>query len=132
MNVPRWIVPLLVVLLAATGLGSSKLFAVPSVELDFEPAADGAPSREITLLVDGVKCVDTARQAASTLEGMPGVLRFVAYASRNRVDVAYDPARVEVEQILDALEGPVFDEKSGEFLFGLFKIVEIDGKPLSE
>ena len=50
MSVPRWIVPVLVVLLALAGLGAARLFAIPSVELEF-PAAGGeagAPTREVT------------------------------------------------------------------------------------
>jgi hypothetical protein len=134
MTVPRSIVPVLVVLLALAGLVSARLFAIPSLELEFPAAAEepGAATREVSLLVDGVKCVDTARQAASALEELPGVRRFVAYASRNRVDVTYDPSLVDVGQLSEALEGPVFDEDSGEFLFGVYEIIEVDGKPVSE
>ena len=134
MIVPRVTVPVLVVLLAVAGLGAATLVAIPSLELELSSAGTeaGAPSRQVTLLVDGVKCVDTARRAASTLEEIPGVQRFVAYASRNRVDLTYDPSLVDVERLREVLEGPIFDEESGEFLFGLFDIVEIDGKPVSE
>jgi len=134
MTMPRAIVPLLIVLLTVAGLGAARLIAIPSVELDFSDAEGdtAAPTREVSLLVDGVKCVDTALQAGSTLESLPGMKRFVAYASHNRVEVIYDPSRVDVEEIREALEGPVFDEETGEFLFGLYRIVEIDGKPVSE
>jgi len=132
--VSRYTVPLLVVLAAALGLGGARLFAIPSVELQLVPegAESGGATAEVSLLVDGVKCVDTARWAASTLEELPGVHRFVAYASRNRVDVTYDPSQIDVGQIRAAIEGPVHDEESGEFLFGMFEIVEIDGRPVSE
>ena len=90
MIVPRVIVPVLVVLLAIAGLGGAKLMAIPSLEIEFSSAGAGASLSEVTLLVDGVKCVDTARQAASTLEELPGVTRFVAYASRNRVQLTSD------------------------------------------
>ena len=76
--------------------------------------------------------MDTALRAASTLEESPGVLRFVAYASRNRVEVTYDPGQIGVTELRETLEGPVFDEESGEFLFGSFEVIEIDGKPVSK
>jgi hypothetical protein len=134
MRVPPWIVPLLVVLLALLGLGGSKLFAIPSVELDFPAVTEGAAvqGRTVEMLVGGVKCVDTARRAASALEDLPGIYRYVAFASRNRIEVTYDPERLEVEQLREALEGPIYDEGSGEFLFNVFEVIEIDGKPVSE
>jgi hypothetical protein len=134
MILPRGIVPLLIVLLTLGGLAAARLIAIPSLEVDY-PMAEGADRssvRVVTFLIDGVKCVDTASQAASTLEDLAGVRSFVAYASRNRVDVSHDPALVGVEELREALEGPVFDEESGEFIFGAFAIVEIDGKPVSK
>ena len=134
MRVPPIVVPILVVVLALLGLGGAKLFAIPSLELDF-PAAEeeSAPrGRSVEMLVEGVMCVDTALRAASALEELPGLYRYVAYASRNRVEVTFDPARLEVAEIREALEGPVYDEPSGEFLFNQFEVIEIDGKPVSE
>jgi copper chaperone CopZ len=128
MRVPPWIVPLLVLLLALLGLGGSKLFAIPSVEIDFA-AGQG---RTVEMLVGGVKCVDTAQRAASALEDLPGIYRYVAFASRNRVEITYDPKRVAVEQLREALEGPIYNEDSGEFLFNVYEVIEIDGKPVSE
>jgi hypothetical protein len=129
MILPRGIVPLLIVLVTLGGLGAAKLFAIPSLEIEFFGDDELGSVRVVTFLVDGVKCVDTASQAASTLEELAGVRRFVAYASRNRVDVSYDPALVSVDELREALEGPVFDDESGTFLFGAFAVVEIDGKP---
>lgn len=133
MRVPHWIVPALVVALALAGLGGAKLFAVPSLEVSFQDfgTVTSSRTRTVEFLVDGVRCVDTARRAASTLEDIPGIHRFIAYASRNRVEIIYDPARVDIDQIRESLEGPVFDEESGEFLFHVFEVLEIDGKPVS-
>lgn len=134
MRVPQLVVPALIVLAALAGLGGAKLFAIPSVEIGFPEAEEGAAAggRTVELLVDGVKCVDTARRAASALEGLPGIYRYVAYASRNRVEITYDPDRLDTMQIREALEGPIFDEQSGEFLFAVFEVIEIDGRPVSE
>ena len=132
MKVPQWIVLVLIVVLALAGLGAARLIAIPSVTIDLhaegEPAAAG---QTVTFLVDGVKCVDTARRAASTLVGIPGVIRFVAYASRGRVEIDFDPRRTGVPALIEALEGPALDESSGEYLFHLYKVAEIDGQPVS-
>ena len=125
-SVPGWSVPALVVLFAAAGIGGAKLFAVPSVALDLSPASDGE-RRTTVLVVDGVKCVDTAERAARQVRGLPGVSRFVAYASRNRVEVTFDPARSSAPRIAEAIEGPVHEPATGEYLFHVYRVVEIDG-----
>ena len=126
MKVPGWSVPALVVLLTLAGVGGARLFAVPSVVLDLPTAGTGA-RRTTVLVVDGVKCVDTAERAAGQVKGLPGVSRFVAYASRNRVEVTFDPAVSGVAEIVEAIEGPVHDAATGEYLFHVYRVVEIDG-----
>jgi copper chaperone CopZ len=124
---PRWIVPLLVLACAALGLGGSRLLVAPSITRDFSRAVPGAAVRTAVFVVDGIRCVDTAERAARQLSGMPGVIRFTAFASRARADVTYDPSVTGVVAIREALEGPVHDPASGEYLFGLYTVLEING-----
>jgi len=63
---------------------------------------------------------------------MPGVHRFVAFASRNRVEIMFNSDQTGVESLVEAVEGPVFDEETGEFLFGVYEVVEIDGRPVEK
>ncbi len=132
MKVPTWIVPVLIVLLTAIGLGSARLLAIPSVTLDLHSAGARAETETAVLLVDGVKCVDTAETAASNLTELDGVIRYVAFASHNRVEITYDPALTDLTALCQALEDPVYDEASGEFLFDLYTVIEIDGIPVSQ
>ena len=126
MKMTPWAVPALVVLFAALGIGGARLLAVPSVVRDYAPAGPG-PRRTVVLVVDGVKCTDTAERAANQLKDAPGVVRLVAYASRNRLDVTFLPSVTDPAAIRAAIEGPVYDESSGEYLFGVYKVVEVDG-----
>jgi hypothetical protein len=126
MKTPLWVVPALVVLFAALGIGGARLIAIPSVVKDYAPLGPGL-LRTTTMVVNGVKCVDTAERAANQFNGMPGVVRLVAYASRNRVEVTFRPEVTDVTKIKDAIEGPVYDEASKEYLFGVYKVVEVDG-----
>jgi len=128
---PQAIVPALVIVAAAAGVGGARLFAAPSVVRDFAPAGGGA-SRAVTFVVDGVRCVDTAERAAQQLVDAPGVIRFTAWASRARVEVVYDPAATDAQAIRDAIEGPVHDETSGEYLFGIYTVREVDGVKVAE
>ena len=134
MKLPNWIVPPLIVVFALLGLGAARLMAIPSVTLDFPAAQQAAADQKVetvTLLVEGVRCVDTAQRAASTLEEVPGVLSYTAYASRNRVEISFDANLTATAELQQALEGPIWVEETGEVLFHQFKVVEIDGSPIS-
>lgn len=130
MRTPQWIVPALVVLFAGLGVAGGRLLAIPSVVHDYAPA-DGRRLLTTTFIVDGVKCVDTAERAATQFQDVPGVVRFVAYASRNRVEITFDPALTDVARLRDAIEGPVYDPISKEYLFNVYGVVEVDGSKVT-
>lgn len=124
MTVPRWTVPTLVVVFIVAGLGAARLLAIPTVTIEF---TDGGPSPRLAtlvLIVDGVRCADTARIAASTLEDLPGVIRFTGFASYSRVEIIYDSRIVDPESVVAAIEGPVYDPATGDFRFGMFSVVD--------
>jgi copper chaperone CopZ len=129
MRVSPWWIPAAVLVLALLGIGSANLVAVPSYTRDFQSAAaaDAAGFRTAVLLVEGLRCVDTAERAAAQLEGAPGVIRFVAFASRNRAELTYDPARTGPAAIVGAIEGPVYNEATGEVAFQVYRVLEVDG-----
>jgi hypothetical protein len=148
MKVPRWIVPLLVLVAAAAGIGGARLFAAPSFTRDFgaseasvlpgasarpgtaaRPAASVHPET-VRMTVRGLKCVDTARAVAGQLEGIPGILRYAAYASRNEAQITYDPERISSQAIAEAIEGPVFVPGTGEILFHQYEVLSIRGGPI--
>ena len=127
MKAPAWVVPALVVACTAAGVGGSKLVTAPSLTQVYAEVAPGVATRTSVFVVAGVKCVDTARRAAHQLEGTNGVLSLEAFASRARLEVTYDPARTSAREIRDAVEGPVHDAATGGYLFGLYKVIEMDG-----
>ncbi len=127
-----WIVPALIVVCTAAAAGGARLFAAPSVTREFAAAAQGTVSRRVVFVVSGVRCVDTAEGAARQFAEVPGVLSFTAYASRGRVEVAYDAAVVGVPALIEAIEGPVYDESTQEFRFGVYVVREVDGAKVDE
>ncbi|MHB8079664.1 MAG: hypothetical protein ACYDIE_10485 [Candidatus Krumholzibacteriia bacterium] len=127
MKAPLWIVPALIVMCAAAGAGGARLFAAPSVTREFAAAAQGTAVRRVVFVVAGVRCVDTAEGAARQLAATPGALSFAAYASRGRVEVTYDPAVTGVPALIEAIEGPVYDEATHEFRFGVYAVREVNG-----
>lgn len=132
MRAPAWIIPALVVAFTAAGVAGSRLAVAPSLAREYATgdatrAADAAALRTSVLVVRGVKCVDTAERAAKQLDGLAGVRRLEAFASRARLEVTYDPTLVDAAALRDAFEAPVHDGKSGEYLFGLYEVIEMDG-----
>lgn len=121
---PSWVIPLALVVLTAAGVAGGRAFALPSYTHEYAAAASGERDT-VTLVVQGVRCVDTAARAAAQLEGLPGVLALVAYASRNELKVDYAPALVGLDDIRAALEGPVHDPVTGEYHFHMFEVLEV-------
>ena len=126
MRVSPWIVPVLVILAAALGIGGARYLAAPSFTRDYA-AAGGARVATARFVVRGLVCVDTARQLAGQLADEPGVLRCVAYAARNEAQVTYDAAVTDPRALRAAIEGPVVDEASGQIRFHVFEVRSIDG-----
>ncbi len=130
MKVSGWIVPILVLAAAGAGIGGARLFAAPSYSIDFATSAPAGRPETARLVIRGLRCVDTARTAARQLEETPGVFRFVAYASRNEAQVTYDAAAVDPAALAEAIEGPVFDDQTGQILFHQFEVVSINGNKI--
>jgi hypothetical protein len=130
MKISPWVVPLLVAVTASAGILGARLFAAPSFERDF--VTEGSPVRPETarFVIQGLRCVDTARTAARQLEETPGVLRFVAFASRNEAQVTYDAAVVDPSGLAEAIEGPVFDGQTGRILFHQYEVVSVNGNKI--
>jgi len=124
---PPWAVPALVVAAVAGGVLAGNLFAVPSFAREYDVAENAGRPAEVRFVVRGVRCVDTAKLAATVFDGAPGVVSFVAYASRSEVLVTYDASRTDVQTLIRRIQGPVYMEQNGEFVFNVFEVVSIDG-----
>jgi NAD-dependent dihydropyrimidine dehydrogenase PreA subunit len=123
------VVPVVLAVAAAGAVAAAPLLAVPSVQTgDAGPSPDG--SATATLHVAGVRCARTAAAAVGLLEGEPGVLRVRAFAARGDLEVTYDPALTDAGTVRAAVEGPLFDERTGEFRYGVFRVTEVDGTPV--
>ena len=125
-----WI-PAAVVLAATLGVGAARFAVVPSYERAFASGPGDGTEVRSSFKVRGLKCVDTAARVAEQLDGVKGVAHFTAFASQHRAVIRYDPALVTPREIVDAIEGPVYDKESGMITFGDFEVLEVDGKPES-
>jgi ferredoxin len=124
---PGLVVPLAILVLTLAGLYGGRIYAIPSYSKDYQ--ADPSPTqlKEVRLKVKGVRCVDTAKMAATVFDGMDGIIRYTAYASRNDVVVVYDAALTDVATIVKLIQGPVYLPAAEEFVFHIYDVLEIDG-----
>ncbi len=128
-RVPRWSVLLLLGVATAAGLAGAGAVTLPSYERVFREGAPSSP-RALAMTIDGVRCVDTAKKAAAQLEGLQGVFFVRARAADRLLEVTYDSAMTSPQAISEAIEGPVFEEATGAFLFGVFRVLDAVGGPL--
>lgn len=122
--IPAGVLPALLVLLGIAGVAGSKTFALPSYSETYTTRST-EQAETIHLVVKGVRCVDTAQRAASQLRDVPGMLSLVAFASRNELELRVDPTVADVETIRTAIEAPVYDEGTDQYLFHQFEVIEV-------
>jgi polyferredoxin len=127
-RLPGWALVLPLGLALAAGLLTAEWVAFASFQRTYSSAPVQSPATAV-FTVDGVRCVDTAQMAAAQLDEVEGVLTLTAHASDRLLRITYDSAVTGPEAILQALEGPVFEEKSGAFLFNVFHVLEIAVEP---
>jgi polyferredoxin len=127
-QVSAWSIVVLLGVGAAAGLVAAEAVAFPSYERGYGHA-EIDDSQTVILVVDGVRCVDTAKRAAAQLEHVPGVVALTARAADRELEIVYDPNTTGIEELSRAIEGPVYDERNSEFLFGVFRVESIAEEP---
>lgn len=128
-RVPGWSLWVLLAAATAAGVAWADVVTLSSYERQLR---DGQPlsPRKATMTVDGVRCVDTAKTAAAQLEDLEGVFFVRARAGERLLEVTYDAATTSPQAVQEAIEGPVLDETSGAFVFGVFRVLSFtDGRP---
>lgn len=130
MKVPAVIIPILIMILAAAGLGASYLIRIPTAVMTFQENNAGTKTRHVTFLLRGVSCRDLALTAIGNLSGTGGIYQATAYASHNRIDVMYNPEQITPQVIGGLFENPVYIKETGEYVFNMFKVIQIDDKQM--
>ena len=124
------VIPALLGLAILAGVVGGNLIAIPSYSRTFADTGvvSAEDQRSTTLEVSGVHCVNTARRVSKQVEGVPGVLQVTAFASNHEIVIEYDADAVGVDELVRAIEGPVFDVERNMFFFQVFQVIAIDGR----
>jgi hypothetical protein len=101
-----WLVPVLVVALTVSALLGARLISIPTLAFTYDDTFKGHTSRS-TFIVQGVRCYGTANFLREHIAPVPGLVSFVAYAGRHRVDIRFRPDMTTPQDIISAIERPV-------------------------
>ena len=109
MRLPKIIIPILVLVAMAIGIGTRALFSVPTTDLLLADP-EGKSISHITYTVQGVKCAGTANFFARRYRGVPGVIQVTTYADEHKAIIAYEPARITPDSLRRVFEAPVIGQ----------------------
>ena len=119
-----WIIPLIVALLAVSGVLGARLISIPTLTFTYDEGYEGESSRA-TFTVSGVRCYGTADYLREHIESVPGLIALEAYAGKQRIIVDYDGEKTGAEDIIRAIEAPV-ETKSGPRSF--YEVLSWEGR----
>ena len=115
------IIPVAICLLILLAFATMNAYRVPTadasfVEGDERPAAVATVEFEVS----GLKCRGTAKTFVRQIEGVPGVVSFIAYARTHTAIVEYDPELTDPDTIREAFERSIIHEGRS---YDVFKMV---------
>ena len=103
MNIPKLIIPLLVIAALFGGFFLRTVFTQPTTSI----STGSGEGKKLECIVEGVKCKGTALFFTSLYEDTTGIIGIETYAADHRVVFAYDPTIITPERIRSIMEAPV-------------------------
>lgn len=100
MKLPRYIIPILVVVTLFSGYYLRAAFTQPSTSVSFVQSE----GKTVTCIVDGVKCKGTANFFTKLYSDVSGIISIETYAADHKAVITYDPASITPEDIKAVME----------------------------
>jgi len=115
MNIPRYILPLLIAAALFGGYALRAAFTHPSSSVQF--SANG--SKKVTCIVDGIRCKGTSDFFIRLYSKTPGIAHIETYATEHKAIIKYDPNLITPNQIRSVMEAqiPLRDGTSRQVFF---------------
>ena len=105
-----WLVPAVIILMTIAGIQGSRYLSLPTLAFTYIEE-HGGKTATVDLIVHGVRCYGTANLLRQHMAKLPGIVSLVAYASRHRVVIEYDPTLTSPDQIKRAIEAPIMTRR---------------------
>ena len=106
MNVPRFILPLLIAGVLFGGYWLRFAFTQPTTSEVFEQAGS-TPTKQVVCTVEGVKCKGTAAFFSRLFDDVEGISGIETIASEHLATINYDPQRITPDRIKEIIEQQV-------------------------
>lgn len=100
MNIPKYVIPLLVIIALFAGYSLRLAFTQPSTSVTFT----GSEGVRLVCVVEGVKCQGTANFFTGLYRDVPGIQSVETFASEHKVVFTYDPSTISQEDIRRVME----------------------------
>ena len=104
MNIPKYTIPLLVILSLVGGFLLRSAFTQPSTSVNFDHQGEGAT---LECIVEGVKCKGTAYFFTTLFDGVPGIIGIETFATEHKAVFTYDPEVITPDEIRSIMEAPI-------------------------
>ena len=100
MNVPKYAIPIIVIVFLFGGYLLRPAFTQPTTEMSLGEAS----GKQLVCEVDGLKCKGTANFFTMLFANTPGILSITTYATEHKAVFTYDPSLITPEAIRDIIE----------------------------
>lgn len=117
-----WLVPAVLAVMTIAGTKGARYLSVPTLTYIYSEIHKGKVAR-IDLTVEGVRCYGTANLLRQHIAAHPGLVSLVAYGSKHRVVIEFDPNLTDAERICKAIEAPV-ETRRGPIPF--FRVISVN------
>lgn len=106
MQIPRLVIPILVVLSLLGGYSLRTVFTQPTTTVAFDKAS-GTTS---TFIVEGLKCKGTAVFFSSLYDSIPGINGIETFATEHKAIIGYNPDIITGDSIRAIMEQQILFE----------------------
>jgi hypothetical protein len=103
MNIPRILLPLLVVAALFSGYLLRAAFTQPTTTVSMGSAG----GKTVECIVDGLKCKGTAAFFTKLYTGVPGIATIETFATEHKAVFSYDPQVITTDRIKSIMEAPL-------------------------
>ncbi|MBI4720573.1 MAG: cation transporter [Chitinivibrionia bacterium] len=104
MRIKPALLPPLVVVLFFAAIVAGRGWELPTMQHQFSSSSH---SKQVTMIVDGLRCRGTSDFFVKRLETVPGLVSVGTFVQEHRAEIAYDPDAITVQRIREIIEAPL-------------------------
>jgi hypothetical protein len=104
MKIKPVLLPPIVVIFFFAAIVAGRSWELPTMQHQFSSSSQ---SKQVTMIVDGLRCRGTSDFFVKRLQPVPGLLSVGTFVQEHRAEIAYDPGTITVQRIREIIEEPI-------------------------